>query len=223
MTPRRYSKKSYKKKATRVTNAKSVMSIARTAAKQELNKVVESKSQLETWTTLFDDNLVTSVNPFYLLSQGTTSETIIGEKIFVKNIKVGGFLYQYNSVSSTEQLMYRFLLVKARDKLHTGAQSTITATNVFRSGTGFNTIDPVDMHKVTVLFDHRGTWTPSIQQKCCKPFSFSHTFDQNMTFDADGSGYFKNGQIFFIAIVYDSRGALNWAAKFNTVINYKDA
>lgn len=200
--------------------------VVKAVVKQQIQKQAEAKSNYQAWASLNYDNLVTSVNPFYPLSQGSTAETMIGEKIHVKNLRVNGFMYNAIPSATSNDCMVRMFLIHARDKLHSGSQSNITPADIFRSGgSGFRTVDSLDYHKIKVLKEVKMTIRYNANSQLIhRPFSFTYNFNKNETFDADSSGYLKNGQYFFCIITYDGRGtgANYWGAKFNTSLNYTD-
>jgi len=204
------------------TAAKDVAKIARSV----VQKAAESKSYYTNWTQLFYDNLLVGVNPCYNLTQSSSAETVIGEKIRLKNIQVSGFVYTSIAAGYLNSAMVRIMVIHARDKLFTGNQNTVTSASVFRSGgSGFLPVDAIDQHKVTVLADHKMTIDPDIAaQTKHMPFMITVPINKTETFDSDSSGYFKNGQYFVLTTIYDGRGSGSnfWGSKMNTAVNFTD-
>jgi len=204
------------------TQAKDVAKIARSV----VQKAAESKSYYTNWTTLFYDGLLPGVNPCYNMSQNVTAETVLGEKIRLKNIQISGFIYTAITAGYLNSAMARIMVIHSRDKLFLANQSTVTATDMFRTGgSGFRPVDALDNHKITVLSDTKFTIEPDIAaQTKHTPFMITVPINKTETFDADGSGYFKNGQYFVVMCIHDGRGSGSnyWSSKFNTAVNFTD-
>lgn len=212
-------------KNRRVTTPQAVRQIA----KQVVLKEEETKSYYTNYTAFAGDNTVIGINPMYSLNQGTGSENVIGEKIRLMSIKLRGFLYNGLPAGFTQTTHCRLMLIHSRDKLHTLAgPSTITASNIYRAGgSGFLTFDSLDRHEISVIADKYFTLEPNFSgELTSKKLSLDWVIKggKSLTFDADNSGYFKNGQYFVAMVFYDGRGASNqFATKVNISVNYKDA
>lgn len=202
--------------------ASSVAKIARSVVQSQ----AELKSYYTTWTSINYDNLVSGFNPIYPISQGATAETAVGEKIFLKDIQVSGFMYPAITTSFANSTMARLIVIHSRDKLFSGSQSNITSSNIFRAnGSGYLTVDQLDRHKITVLHDSKWTIPQYLTAATTHtPFYAKVPIGKTETFDADGSGYLKDGQYFVALIMYDGRGTGSnfWGAKLNTSVNFTD-
>jgi len=146
--------KSYRRSASKsrgltAAQASSVAKIARSV----VHSTAELKSYYTSWSSLQYDNLVSGFNPIYPISEGSTAETVIGEKMFLRNIQVSGFLYP-NVASAGNTCMARLVILHSRDKLFVGSQSNIRSSTMFRAnGSGFLPVDQLDRHKFRDLHD----------------------------------------------------------------------
>lgn len=220
---RRSGKASYRRsgssrKALTAAQSKAVSKIAKSVTM----KVAETKTLSTFWGSLMYDHLLSSINPIYQFSQGTTAESIVGEKIYIDSLDISG--YMYAAIAATANCQVRHLVVHARDKLHTGAQSTVTKSSVFKDN-GRPITDFIDTHKVDVVFDQMQDIHPDFTGQVSNAvFKFNVPIRRTKYFDADSSGYFKDGQYFYIQVVYDGRGTASnyWGTNFATQVNIKD-
>lgn len=197
------------------------------AVKAIVHKEAETKSALSNVTPgfIFDD-FCYAQNLNFFIQQGQTSEQLIGEKLFLKNIHLKGWLSSVNNATaSNEPLMYRLLLIRSKKPLIT-TSGTITATDVFRSTVDLSSNAHVDMHKVDIIRDIRG----KIPMPRLANTTDSIAFDLNVkinkshTFDSDNSGYFKDKNYYLVYTAYKvSHPASNVGfLKMSYTLNYKD-
>ena len=206
--------------------SKSVAQDVAKIARSVVQKQAETKSYYTNWVHLLYDNRISAVNPIYNIGQGTTSEQIVGEKMFIKNIQVFGNLFPLVTAGWDKTCLARLIVCHARDKLITGNQGAIGASSFMRTGgTGTYPIDAIDLHKVKVLSDTKWVIQPFITGGTVNsPYSVTVPISKNEFYDSDASGYLRDGQYFVALIVYDNRGVASnyWGSNMNTAVNFID-
>lgn len=196
----------------------------RNIARSVALRAAETKSKLSTVSGSLFDAVVYGRNICYNLSQGTTSETYIGEKIFLKNFHFKGQI-AFNGTTERDK-SGRLMIIYTDTQLTTSSSfSALTTSDVFRVGTSGlpSQVLHADLHKVRVLYD---------QQILVKKQYSTHVpiyaFDINLhlnkveTFTGDNNGTFKNGQYFFIFMADDLSSANMASIAFDYTVNFKD-
>lgn len=193
--------KKYTKKTKKTQTRKVVAPKLAAAIRQITRGVAETKSLLTMVSqgNIFPDT-VYAQNLNSYISQGITSESIIGEKLFIKNIHLKLRLSSFNNAIATNgRLNYRLLVIKTKKALTT-TYTTITGTDVFRNASDAATLGHVDLHKVDLLYDRKGSIVQPNQQNVNEQISVDINIPVNRThwFDTDNGGYFKDKNYYLI-------------------------
>lgn len=196
----------------------------RNIARSVALKAAETKSKISSVGGNMFDALVYGRNVCYNLAQGVTSETYLGEKIYLKNFHFKGQI-AFNGTTERSK-NYRLMLIYTDQNLTTSSTYTaLTYTDVFRSGTSSIPSHALhaDLHKVRVLYDKAGvveklygTQIPVVE------FDINVYLNKIETFTGDNNGTFKDGQYYFIFIADDLSGANMASIGFDYTINFKD-
>lgn len=196
---------------------KHIMAVAKKAVMQ----VAETKSYLNNnSSSVLLDNTTYATNLIYGMSQGTTAETYIGEKIHLQSIRLKGFLY--TSITSANTKMFRITVIRTKKALTSSSSfAAITGTDVYRPYS-FIPQAHVDLHKVDSLYDRIYTLQPQISSGVVQqPFDIRVKINRKETWDADNSGYLKNKNYYLVVTGYDTSGAsypvscvCEWAVNF---------
>lgn len=208
------------KSAKKVTTAAQVAKIARAVTL----RTSETKSYYSTYTTSpLDDNYVAQ-NLIYPISQGAGSENIVGEKMFLKNIRLKGFM-QINQPNATTTTRCARIIVFATKKQLTNSQTIITDTDLVRTGGASSSLcEHVDLHKVDLLYDNTWTLTQNLANQIeTIPFNINIPINKTVYFDADNSGYLKNKN-YYVAFCGRDGGLTSNPVLFvhNYAVNFKD-
>lgn len=167
---------------------------------------------------------VVATNLIYSIGQGVTAESVIGEKVFIKNIHLKG--YFNTDTTNDAACTLRCALVRTKKAL-TNSRASITVTDAFRTNvTNEAALGHFDLHKVDVLWDKMyKVGIPNISGlSMTQAFDFNVPINKTHYFDADNSGYFKDKNYYLIVTAYKE--------KFGTVtpgfmslqwtVNFKD-
>lgn len=160
--------------------------------------------------------------------QTTSSEGRVGEKIFIRNIRIRGAVTMTNIATNSNGKSYRIMVVRTKTLLGPSATNqTMTLSNVFRvSPTGGANITQmhVDLHKVDVLYDKVGTIIPNFDhQGKIKPIFINIKINKNEFFEADNSGFFKTKNYWLLFGAWDgSASATPLNFSYTWAVNYKD-
>lgn len=187
-------------------------------------KTAETKSKLDNYAaTNLGDNAVRAWNLTYPLSQGVTSESVLGEKINLKNIRIMGFSRVNSGSGNNNTKIVRLIIFKATKQLASSTPINITPTDLYR-----NNVTPpqnhVDLHKVDLLYDKMLTLTPSLaSQETIVPWTINIPLNRTEYFDSDNSGFFKNKNYYLAIHHYDGNGVyVPTLHQFTVGINFKD-
>lgn len=205
--------------------ANQVATIARIEAQKVVNKNSETKSALFSASHAPTDDTVIVNNLVYSMTQGTSAETLVGEKFNLKNIH---FRFNiFNNVggsTNSDTKVYRLIVFRTKKPL-TNSSTTITPTDLFRTNVpNLASRAHVDLSKVSLLYDKTFTMTPQqTGQRIFKPLHFKVDFNTQERFDADNSGYLKKSNIYLACTAVDgSIVAQPIAFNYTYTINYKD-
>jgi len=198
------------------------------AVKKVINREAETKSFLvgNNNSNLTDD-VVYAWNLNAQLPQGDDSDDRIGNKIHIKNIYMKMHLYAYNSATLGRQdKHFRVMLIKTKTPL-TNTFASITATDVFRSGTTTNgfLVGFPDRNKITVLMDKQITVPNKVSDvPTSRTLTVNHKINKSEFFESDASLYLKGGNYYFIVTAGsgDNLANSNTFIRFNYAINFKD-
>lgn len=214
-----------KKMATGL-NAKQKKAVTAIAKKATL-KVAETKSSISIRLADLFNDLVYAQNLNFHLAQGQTAETIVGEKLYLKNIYIKGRFYSYNTAGAGNSNLHCRLMVIRTKKALTNTFSSITYDDVFRGSTteiaesGFP-----DLHKVDVIKDVTYKIPMANISTEGTSTSFTHNLKINKTlfFDTDNGGYFKDKNYYLICSAHkaDNPAANVGAIRFQWALNFKD-
>lgn len=194
-------------------------------AKRVVLRQAETKSyyQSSTNATVFD-TVGYARNLIYPIAQGATSETVIGEKLHIKNIRIKGQML-FNGTTEADK-MTRFVIIKSEKDL-TNSQASITLSDVFRAtsnGSLAPTVSSPDLHKIDLFYDSGpirvvksyATHLPIY------PIDINVNIDKTEYFDGDNSGNLKGGNYYFVFTAYDGSTANMANIAFDWTVNYKD-
>lgn len=175
-----------------------IKSIATKAARS----VSETKSELLSNDRLTADGIVYAQNLNYQIAQGVTSQNVIGEKIFLKNINIHGYAVNLAGSTNDSPITVRLCVVRTETPLTTTTPSAINATDVFRSATGkLARQGHVDLHKVDLLYDKQMVINTDITGvNSTQPFTIRVPINKSLWFRSDNSGYLKNGDYYLIMV-----------------------
>ena len=207
-------------------NAKQKKAVTAIAKKTTL-KVAETKSAISNRVTDLFNDLVYAQNLNYFLSQGSTAESIIGEKFFLKNIYIKGRFYSYNtSGAGTSPLHCRLMIVRTKKAL-TNTFVAISTDDVFRGVTSeFASVGFPDLHKVDVIKDVTYRVPQTTLGTSGTSVAFTHNIKINKTLfvDTDNGGYLKDKNYYLIASVYkaDNPAITVGAIRYQWAMNFKD-
>lgn len=219
-------KKTYKKKTLGLTaTQKKAVTIL---AKKATMGVAETKSYLNVHSQSMFSDLVYAHNIMFPIAQGSNSENVIGEKFFLKNIRLRGLLQSSNGTTpSNEKLFVRLALIRTKKNL-TASASSITSTDVYRApvSTYIASQAFLDLHKIDVVCERKFT----VEQPQFDAISTGTAFDINcqinktLFFDQDNSGYLKDKNYYVIFTCHKSGGASATIGtiRYQYMINYKD-
>lgn len=192
-----------------------------TIAKKATLKVAETKSYISSSTRSPVSDLYYASNLIYPITQGTTSETVIGEKMFLKNIHIRLFYKTAIGLGAAQQTV-RFMVVQAK-KDFTNSHGTVSYLDLMRGVGGTPSVDFPDHHKVTILKKYEMVLNPSTTSGHVFVKDIYVPINANKTFQSDNSGYFKAGNYYLILHASDFSG-LNTTGQFSFTwsVNYKD-
>lgn len=232
-TPKRKRQPEYpstpkKKKATKNVLTKDQVQTVRSIARSVALRAAETKSKLSSLGGSMTDGVVYARNICYNLTQGLTSETYLGEKIYIKNFHFKG---QIAFSGSTDRARSCRLLVIRSDTSYTTSSSygvAVTYSDIFRgssnSGLTSNVLH-VDLHKVKLLHDESHVVDKQFSgYSNIVPFDINIPINKVETFTGDNNGTFRDGQYFFIFTMDDLSGVITPAASigYDYTINFKD-
>lgn len=187
-------------------------------------KAAETKSYFAGYNLTPLDNSWNAQNLIYPIAQGSNAENVIGEKMFLKNIRFKGWAAIANGSTTTATRIAR-MVVFATKKALTNSSVLITTSDLCRTG-GLNYAPAahIDLHKVDVLYDNAFELTPGIaNQSVTRHFDINVPINKTVFFDADNSGYLKNKNYYMAIVGYDGNG-VNAPVQFtyNFAVNFKD-
>lgn len=201
----------------------SVQQVSRIARSVTL-RAAETKSYLkDIGNTNQPDDALRVWNLNYGISQGTTAEGIVGEKLHLKNIRIQGIVNSATQGNSNTKTV-RMLVFKTKKALATGTSGIdVTVTDVMRSNIG-TFRNHVDLHKVDLLYDRTLMLTPNYNnQVVSKTFTINVPINKTEYFDTDNSGFLKDKNYYFAIQHYDGNGIYTPAThSFCYSVNFKD-
>lgn len=200
--------------------------------KKVVHKDAETKSPITnngvSGVLLFPD-LVYAQNLNHFIAQGLTAETIIGEKIFIKNIRAKLLMFALNSVSAGQtDTTFRVAFIRTKQPL-TSTNTNITTVDVFRNNPqAVASQGHLDLHKVDVLYDKTFHFGQPNQANVLQTKEVEVVLNINKThyFDTDNGGYLKDKNYYMIYTAHkgDLTVATNCAAlRAVWAINLKDS
>jgi len=222
--PKRYGK------ANVVPNVKKLV-------KQAMTDLSETKSFIHTNTMTLNQNVPRVESIMGLMAQGDDAADIIGEKLFIKNIRVRGQLLWVGGLlpaESNTQRIVRIVVFHTKTKLTT-TQTALTVSELFRQdtpGTDGNNLAAkahIDLHKVDLLYDkliviqNRDQPTTAAVAPKIVPFSFNLKINKTKYVEDENASYHKDG-MYYMAIVYDDTQASigGIVAQYTMATNFKD-
>lgn len=201
----------------------------RNIARSVALKAAETKSKLSSLNGSMTDAVVYARNICFNLAQGTTSETYLGEKIYIKNFHFKGQI-AFDGTKTDRGKNYRLMVIKSDTNYTTSSSygTVMTYSDIFR--TSSNSALPchalhADLHKVRVLYDVSGTLDKTFATYSnVVGFDFNIPIHKVETFTGDNNGTFRDGQYFFVFMVDDLNGVITSTASigYDYSINFKD-
>jgi len=193
-------------------------------ARQSTLRLAETKSPIFTSTRSPSSDFYYASNLIYPITQGTTSESVIGEKMFLKNISIRVLYKSSTSLASPTSLQHIRVAVVKSKKDFTNTHSSITTSDIMRTPLASSPIvDTYDNHKVTVLKQYKRTLTPQTASGSQATFDINVPINSNVTFQSDNAGYLKFGNYYLILHATDGSG-VNTTGLFvmSWNVNFKD-
>lgn len=226
-----YNIKNKKKRGvTKKTKGKSKLTAQAVAkiARAVTMKAAETKSYITSVADTVTDNVYRTVCVNYGIGQGAASEQKLGEKIFVKNLRIKGKVFQTSSGgASMLQRIGRIVVFRSKKNLATSNPATLTRSDLMRTGgASYISADHVDLHKVNLLYDQTFLFP---LQNATDQYT-NHLIDINIPinktcyFDSDTTNnYFKNEDIYIAYAIYTNGGITTPGTYiFNYSLNFKD-
>lgn len=190
-------------------------------AKKATMRIAETKSFISQSTRSAVSDFYYASNLIYPLSQGTTAETIVGEKIFLKNMHLRVF-YKTDAARAASPQTLRIMVVQAKKDL-TNTHTSITASDVMRTGGSTPAVDYPDIHKISVLKKYEMVLNPPTTAGMALVKDIYVPINANKTFQVDNGGYFKMGNYYLILHASDFSGINSTGLfSFTWTVNYKD-
>lgn len=223
-----YKKKTVVKKGVTKKKLAQNLSKAQVAriARQVTLKTAETKSYIANIADSVTDNVYRVVCLNYGMVEGNTAETRVGEKVFIKNVRIKGTaLNTSGGGASMLQRIGRITVFMAKKNLATSSPSTLTTrSDVFR-GTAYIHSDHVDLHKVTLLYDNTFLFPlqNATDQYTNKLIDINVPINRTKFFDSDTQTYFKDMDIYVAYGIY-TNGGITTPGQFifNYAVNWKD-
>lgn len=199
----------------------------RAIAKKVVLREAETKSAIfQTGNNHYHD-LVYAQNLIFGIAQGTSANSIIGEKLLIKNINLKGVITNLNNTSATNSsLMFRTVIIRTKTPL-VNTFGVITQDQVFRQ----NYLEPattgmLDLHKVDVLYDKTHLISqPNISNvDNQRPFSLNLKVNKTHFVDTDNGGYLKDKNYYLITTCHKSGVIVSNVGylRVTWTVNFKD-
>lgn len=215
--------------AFRARRTKKVTTVAQVAkiARQVTLRAAETKSYISSNLVLNPlDGEWRVQNLIFNIPQTGTAEGVIGEKLFITNMRFRATVgLQQPSLAGLPTRYGRVVIFKTKKPL-TNSSIAITATDLVRAPASTLTLNNhIDLHKVTLLRDF--TFKMPLQntagQLVLQQFDFNIPVNKTEYFDADNSGYLKNMNYYLAYTAYDGNGVAQVAPmSYQYSVNFKD-
>lgn len=207
--------------------------------KKVVMKTAETKSFLQSSSMSLAANSPRVENICSIITQGTGGTNVLGEKMFIENIRYRGILQWSGSLfvgTSNTPRIVRMVVFHSKEKLTT-SQTSLTVAQLFRqdhSGapdTGnLATKGHIDLHAVTLLHDQqiviesRDLGTTAAVADQIYPWSFNIPIKKTKYVERDNGNYFKDGAFYFAAVFDDIIASTAGAITLNYTfaVNFKD-
>lgn len=201
-------------------------------AKKAVMKVAETRSPIYSESRNMYAGLVGMRNLNYFISQGDTASTIQGEKVHIKNIRFNLYGEIFNNGDTTNnEVIIRMFFLKS-DRQYTNSWTLQTPAAIFRDDGSSSPSDVartahIDLHKNKLISkDIRVTLKPSISgQTLVLHKEFDLPINKDCYFRADNSGYFRDGDYYFVIAIQkagDVGTVVNTALTMQWAVNCKD-
>lgn len=195
--------------------------IARIAKKVDL-KLAETKSFISTSTRSATSDSWYASNLIYPISENTGNENVIGEKMYLQNIKVRVSYVSASARGASPQFL-RVAVVKAK-KDYTNSHALITSSDLVRTPGAAQTIDDfIDEHKVIKFKDFGRAFNPNTSSGGATYWDFTVPINRTEYFLTDNGGYFMHGNYYLMIQATDFSG-INTVGTFafTWTVNFKD-
>lgn len=183
-------------------------------AKKAIHKEAETKSPMNNLGAGINmiPDIVYATNLTYFIAQGNSAETIDGEKVFVKNIRLKGLVFAFNSATVTNTpTTFRLMVIKTKQPL-TNTNAPITASDVFRLPVPAYTAlqGHLDTHRVDILYDKVINFGQPNQANVIEHKGFEINLKINKThfIDQENGGYFKDKNYYLVYTLCKSDAAV---------------
>lgn len=220
-------KKTGRAGATRRYKARMSKRPTKTFQKQVLsvvNKIAEKKR----WNKIIDTSLGISNNAFITwnlldgIIQGTNTANRIGDKIFLKNLRLSLDLTNFASSTTNSTVRYRVVIFRGK---YDYSSTNYPTGEVFENNAGsvpnYVLSAPIDLNQVTPLFDRTVLITPSYgAQKVHKHLLLNKMLNKAFTFREDDT-YGKTSNLYLGIFQVNNEGvAVN--IQGNCQVSYTD-
>lgn len=195
--------------------------IAKIAKKVDL-RLAETKSFISTSTRSATSDIWYASNLIYPITENTGNENVIGEKMYITNMKFRVSFVSATARTSTPQFL-RVAVVKAK-KDFTNSHSAITNTDLIRSPAAAQTADDfIDQHKVIKLKDLCRSFNPQTASGASTFWEFTVPVNRTEYFLIDNGGYFMQGNYYLCLQATDFSGINTCGTfSFTWTVNFKD-
>lgn len=212
----------------------------RAIVKKQIMKTAETKSFLYSSSMSLAHNAPRVENICSLVTQGSGATNVLGEKMFIENIRYRGALIWSGALfvgTSNTPRIVRMVVFWSKEKLTT-TQANLTIAQLFRqdhSGaadtTNLATKAHIDLHAVKLLYDkqhtieNRDQGTAAAVADKLYPFAFNVPVKQMKYVERDNGNYFKDGAFYFAAVFDDTIASTAGAITLNytVAVNFKDS
>lgn len=194
-------------------------------AKKVILRAAETKSSLSNFGLNNIDSQWGVANLSFPIGQGDTAEDVIGEKIFLKNIRMRcDFTTQNNNVGQTT--VFRAIVFRSKNTITTGTAALVPVTTQLMRApiTGSISAQQVDLHKVDLLYDQTFTLTPDVAnaQVMRHHWDFNLPINRTHYFDTDNSGILKDKQYYFAFVAQNGGIPSPGILEASVAVNFKD-
>lgn len=215
------SKRKYQKTSDTPFSKDQAKAIVRIAKKVDF-ATAETKSYLGTSARSAVSDFWYASNLTYPIAQGTASTNVLGEKMYITNLKFRIFYLANPSLVGVPQII-RVAVVKAKQDF-TNSHSAITAADVIRSPAATNSFpDFLDDHKIKIIRQYSRALNSGNDFPQVTVMELNVPIKRTEYIQVDNGGYFMTGNYYLLLNATDFSG-VNTAGTFNFswTVDFKD-